>query len=43
LLFAQVRATGTTLLMVSHDARLGERFDRVLDLSEITRAERRAA
>jgi putative ABC transport system ATP-binding protein len=43
LLFAQVRATGTTLLMVSHDARLGARFDRVLDLSEITRAERSAA
>jgi putative ABC transport system ATP-binding protein len=43
LLFTQVRAAGTTLLMVSHDARLGARFDRVLELSEITRAERRAA
>jgi putative ABC transport system ATP-binding protein len=43
LLFAQVRAAGTTLLMVSHDPRLGARFDRVLDLSEITRAERSAA
>jgi putative ABC transport system ATP-binding protein len=35
LLFAQCRAAGTTLLMVSHDPRLGERFDRVLSLSEI--------
>jgi putative ABC transport system ATP-binding protein len=43
LLFAQCRAVGTTLLMVSHDPRLGERFDRVLELSEILQAERRAA
>lgn len=35
LLFAQCRAAGATLLMVSHDARIGARFDRVLDLADI--------
>ena len=43
LLFAQVRAAGTTLLMVSHDDRIGARFDRVLDLADIAVAERSAA
>ncbi len=35
LLMGQVEAAGATLMMVSHDARLAERFDRVLDISEI--------
>ena len=43
LLFAQARAAGTTLLMVSHDDRIGARFDRVLELGQIARAERAAA
>jgi putative ABC transport system ATP-binding protein len=34
-LFAQVRETGTTLIMVSHDERIADRFDRVLPLDEI--------
>ncbi len=42
LLMGQVEAVGATLLMVSHDARLAERFDRVLDISQIA-AERAAA
>ena len=37
LLFAQVRASGSTLLMVSHDARLAPHFDRVALMSEITK------
>lgn len=36
LLFAQARSNGTTLLMVSHDARLASKFDRVLEMSDIT-------
>lgn len=36
LLFAQARASGSTLLMVSHDARLATHFDRVVQMSEIT-------
>lgn len=43
LLFGQVRAHGTSLLMVSHDARLGERFDRVVQMSDIATVERAAA
>ncbi len=43
LLFAQVRAHGTTLLMVSHDPRLGGRFDRVIAMEDIARIERQAA
>lgn len=43
LLFDQVRAHDTTLLMVSHDARLGERFDRVVQMAEIARTTDRAA
>ena len=35
LLMNQTRSSGTTLLVVSHDTRLAERFDRSLDLSEI--------
>lgn len=37
LLFAQVRASGSTLLMVSHDARLAPHFDRVALMSEIAK------
>ncbi len=43
LLFAQARAHGTTLLMVSHDPRLGDRFDRVLAMTDIARIDRQAA
>ena len=43
LLFAQIRAAGTTLLMVSHDDRIGGRFDRVLDLADIAVPERATA
>ena len=43
LLFEQVRANGTTLLMVSHDPRLGERFDRVIGMEDIAEIERQAA
>ena len=37
LLFAQTQTSGSTLLMVSHDARLGAHFDRVVQMHEITR------
>jgi putative ABC transport system ATP-binding protein len=43
LLFAQVQAHGTTLLMVSHDPRLSERFDRVIAMEDIAQIERQAA
>ena len=43
LLFAQTQEHDTSLLMVSHDPRLGERFDRVLQLEDIARIEREAA
>ncbi len=43
LLFDQVRAHGSTLLMVSHDPRLGQRFDRVVRIEDIARIERQAA
>jgi putative ABC transport system ATP-binding protein len=43
LLFAQSRAHGTTLLMVSHDARLADQFDRVVQMSDIAKAEREVA
>ena len=43
LLFAQVRSNETSLLMVSHDPRLGARFDRVIDMQDIARVERGAA
>jgi putative ABC transport system ATP-binding protein len=40
LLFAQTEAHETTLLMVSHDPRLGARFDRVINMEDIAHAER---
>ena len=40
LLFEQSRAHGTTLLMVSHDARLADQFDRVVQMSDIATTER---
>ena len=43
LLFEQVQAHGTTLLMVSHDPRLGERFDQVVAMENIARIERQVA
>lgn len=43
LLFAQARTYGSTLLMVSHDARLAEHFDRVVQISDVTTAHRAAA
>ena len=38
LLFAEVEAAGCTLLFVSHDATLGNAFDRRIDLSDINEA-----
>lgn len=35
LLFTQTRAAGSTLLMVSHDARLSAHFDRTVQMSQI--------
>lgn len=35
LLFAQVDAQGSSLLMVSHDARIAERFDRTLAIEDL--------
>src|SRR5262249_47874227 len=43
LLFAEVAEAGATLVMVSHDPTLAERFDRVLKLSDIARATRGVA
>lgn len=43
LLFDQAAAAGSALLMVSHDARLGARFDRVVELSDIVSTQRAAA
>jgi putative ABC transport system ATP-binding protein len=40
LLFAQTQTHQTSLLMVSHDPRLGERFDRVLRIEDIAQIER---
>ncbi|WP_417258967.1 ABC transporter ATP-binding protein [Celeribacter sp.] len=40
LLFAQTAAHDTSLLMVSHDPRLGDRFDRVIRMDEIAHIER---
>ena len=39
LMGAQLAATGAALLMVSHDARLAPRFDRVVRIADILRAE----
>lgn len=43
LLFAQTHQHKTALLMVSHDPRLGERFDRVIRMEDIAQIERPAA
>ncbi|MDB2369014.1 ABC transporter ATP-binding protein [Octadecabacter sp.] len=43
LLFAQSRAHGTTVLMVSHDARLSDQFDRVIHMADIATSQRGAA
>lgn len=43
LLFEQVQAHDSTLLMVSHDPRLGERFDRVIAMEDIAHIARQAA
>ncbi len=43
LLFNQVAAHGQSLLMVSHDPRLAERFDRVVRMEEIVSSERSPA
>lgn len=42
-LFEQTAAQGTSLLMVSHDPRLGDRFDRVEQMENIATATRVAA
>lgn len=42
LLFAQTAAHETSLLMVSHDPRLGERFDRVIRMEHIAQIGRAA-
>jgi putative ABC transport system ATP-binding protein len=34
-LFEQAEAQGTSVLMVSHDARLGERFDRTVAMEDL--------
>ncbi len=43
LLFEQTAANKAALLMVSHDPRLGERFDRVVQLEDIATISRAAA
>lgn len=43
LLFTQMTGQGASLLMVSHDPRLGDRFDRVLRIEEIAGIERGSA
>jgi len=43
LLFAQIAGHNTSLLMVSHDHRLGKRFDRVIRMEDIAKVERVAA
>lgn len=43
LLFAQTTTHETSLLMVSHDPRLGARFDRVIRMEDIAQIERAAA
>ncbi len=42
LLFAQTQTHQTALLMVSHDPRLADRFDRVIHLEDIAQIERAA-
>lgn len=43
LLFAQVKEAGSSLVMVSHDARLSDHFDRVVNIAEIVTTQRNAA
>lgn len=43
LLFGQIAENGASLLMVSHDPRLAERFDRVVRMEDIATVERQAA
>lgn len=43
LLFAQTATHTTSLLMVSHDPRLGDRFDRVIRMEDIAHIERATA
>ncbi|WP_298494764.1 ABC transporter ATP-binding protein [uncultured Maritimibacter sp.] len=43
LLFEQCARAGSALLMVSHDERLGARFDRVVDLADIVTTDRGTA
>ncbi|KAB2939418.1 MAG: ATP-binding cassette domain-containing protein [Hyphomicrobium sp.] len=43
LLFAEADAAAASVIMVSHEEQLGPRFDRVLRLDEIARAERSSA
>lgn len=43
LLFTQVAQSGSALLMVSHDPRLGNRFDRVIEMNNIVTTIRNAA
>ena len=43
LLFAEVAAAGSTLIMVSHEEALGARFDRVLRLEDVAVTTRSAA
>lgn len=43
LLFAEIAAAQSSLIMVSHEVELGRHFDRVLRLDEIAVSERRAA
>lgn len=43
LLFAQTATCKTSLLMVSHDPRLGERFDRVIRMEDIAQIAKGAA
>lgn len=43
LLFNQSQAHGTSLLMVSHDARLADQFDHVLQMDDIATSERGGA
>ncbi len=42
LMFTQVTTLGSTLVMVSHDPRLGQRFDRVVHMDDIVTIERHA-
>lgn len=42
LLFEQIGVNGTSLLMVSHDPRLSDQFDRIVRMEDIARAERQA-